>query len=147
MHTSIHILHNQLENGIYLQQSAPWTAVTTLWVYYTIHQCVCLWLCMQYGRYGTVLCLSVIFEIVCCVIDTFANIYAWKAAMCIYLYQKKGGPVIIFAPLPIPFMVMSVMLSRDKKNKQASNKQTSTWRAKGCRQKWIEWQWPPVVRV
>ena len=74
---------------------------------------------------GTEIYLYVIFMNVCCVIDTLANICTLNMIICMCLYRGGEGPIKIFAPSPIPAMVICVMLSCDKVNKLISNKQTN----------------------
>lgn len=88
------------------------------------------------------------FFIIYCVIDALASVYTWKTIMCMCLYWGRGSPVKIFASRPIPVMIMCFMLSCDKMNKQASNKQALGGQKRiRLRQMWTEWQWPPVVKV
>jgi len=61
-----------------------------------------------------------------CVTDTLANIYALNIAICMCLYERGEGPLKIFAPSLFPVIVMRLMLSCDKTDKQLSGKQTST---------------------
>lgn len=100
-----------------------WSAVSVLYIN-VLYVCDC----SMHVWYGTVRYLWVIFMIVCRVIDTLANIYALKVVMCMCLYRGGGGPLNIFAPPPMRVMVMRVMLSCGRMNKQASDKQTSTRR-------------------
>lgn len=87
-----------------------------------------MWQCMQY----CICALSLSRFYNCLLRDWYTRQYLRTESgnVHVFIQGRRGGPVKIFAPPPIPAMVMRIMLSCDKTNKQASNKQTSTWRTK-----------------
>lgn len=118
------VLHNHIEKGAYIMIS---TMDSSDYILSVLYINVCDSVRSMFMWCSTVLCLWVIFIIVCCVIDTLANIYALEVVICMCLYRGGGGPVKIFAPPSIPVMVMCVILWQ---NEQTRIKQTSTWRTK-----------------
>lgn len=50
--------------------------------------------------------------------DTLAGIYTWKLVSCMRLYWGNGSPAKVFAATPLLIMIMRIVLSFGRVNKQ-----------------------------
>lgn len=75
--------------------------------------------------------------IVCCEVDTFARIYTRKSASCMRLCWGNGSPAKVFAATPLLIMIMRIVLSFGRVNKQRPTNE----RAPGTHQAQADVDW------
>lgn len=57
--------------------------------------------------------------------DTLACIYTWKSVSCMRLYWGNGSPAKVFAATPFLIMIMRIVLSFGRVNKQRPTKESA----------------------